>query len=222
MNSTLSGKDIRECLQAENDADRLVISPLFEHEEQLRDENASIDVRLGFQFASVSPSSYGAIDEFDERWETDGAAVLKKLYKKVYVPLGRELVIHPHQFILAETLEYVRLPHNLMAYVVGRSTWGRFGLIIATAIGVHPGFSGTITLELRNLGESPLTLYPGQCIAQLFFHRVENGIASSEKNNQYGGPSDLVPKKMSSKKTHEKIGKIRAKLHGHADEGERN
>ena len=118
----------------------------------------------------MSPTVRGSIDEFSEdrfsRLSTDH-------YRKEYVPLGGSLIIHPHQFILAATLEYIRLPPDLMSYVIGRSTWGRLGLIVATAVGIQPGFAGTLTLELRNLGETPLTLYPGQAIGQLFFHNVQ-------------------------------------------------
>ena len=60
-----------------------------------------------------------------------------------------------------------------MAYVIGKSTWGRDGLIIATAIGVHPNFSGILTLEISNVGEIPIYLYPGLAIAQLFLASVE-------------------------------------------------
>lgn len=56
---------------------------------------------------------------------------------------------------------------------MGRSSWGREGLVIATATGVHPGYSGILTLELTNLGEIPLRLYPGIAIAQLFVHTVD-------------------------------------------------
>ncbi|HLG70833.1 MAG TPA: dCTP deaminase [Chloroflexota bacterium] len=89
-----------------------------------------------------------------------------------YVPFGEYFVLHPRHFVLGSTLEYVRLPPEMGAYAVGRSTWGRLGLVIATAIGIQPGFVGTITLELANEGEVPMKLYPGVSIAQLFFHNV--------------------------------------------------
>ena len=65
---------------------------------------------------------------------------------------------------------------DLSAYVVGRSSWGRDGLIIATATGVHPGYSGIITLEISNVGEIPIYLYPGLSIAQLFIQEVTPGV----------------------------------------------
>jgi dCTP deaminase len=152
----LSGREIRARLLEKRIERRLVVSPLLIPEEQCRDDQASIDVRLGFEFALVSPSSSGHVDEFES--PESEQVELNHLYRKIYVRLGEGLVIHPHQFILGTTLEYIRLPADLMAYVVGRSTWGRLGLIVATAIGVHAGFSGALTLELRNLGETPLSI----------------------------------------------------------------
>lgn len=74
---------------------------------------------------------------------------------------------------MGSTLEYISLPTKLSAYVLGRSSWGRLGLIIATATTVSPDFKGCITLELINLGEVPILLYPGVRIAQLVIHTVE-------------------------------------------------
>src|SRR3984893_5396466 len=168
--AALGGSEISDRLKHPNLTYRLIVSPLLVPKEQLRNDQASIDIRLGFEFVLVSPSVRGSIDELSDdklsRLSTD-------LYRKEYVPLGGSLVIHPHQFILAATLEYVRLPPDLMSYVIGLSTWGRLCLIVATAVGIRPGFAGTLTLELRNLGETPLTLYPGQAIGQLFFHNVQ-------------------------------------------------
>ena len=62
------------------------------------------------------------------------------------------------------------MPTNLAGYVIGRSSWGRRGLIIATAAGVHPGYTGCLTLELTNVGEIPMAIKPGFPICQLFLH----------------------------------------------------
>jgi dCTP deaminase len=159
----------------------------------------------------------GAINEMDWPKEFDRHLELAKLYSKVYVPFGDALVIHPHQFILAGTLEYLRLPPDLISYVVGRSTWGRLGLTVATAIGIHPRFAGTLTLELRNLGEAPLTLRPGDIIAQLFFHDVakdkeegdEATAARAAEQGQYIGAVDLLSRIMSPAATFEKQKRLR-------------
>jgi dCTP deaminase len=76
--------------------------------------------------------------------------------------------------VLGATLEYISLPEDLGASVEGRSSWGRVGLIIATACSIAPGFKGCITLELVNNGDVPLVVYPGLKIAQLVLYRAEN------------------------------------------------
>lgn len=208
--SALSTEAIRTRLNEPDLARRLIVSPLLDEGAQAKQGQAAIDVRLGFDFCLVTASRFGSISEFDG--PTQGAS-FGELYRREFVPLGNSITIHPHQFFLAQTLEYLRLPPDLMAYVVGRSTWGRLGLIVATAVGIHPGFAGSLTLELRNLGENPLTLFPGQTIAQLFFHNVvdSKGDPSTEgaPRAQYAGAVDMVPRKLSDQATYEKLKQLR-------------
>jgi dCTP deaminase len=89
------------------------------------------------------------------------------------VKFGERIFIHPRELILGTTFEYIKLPSDIMAYITGRSTWGRLGLVIATATAIHPNYAGTITLELANLGDTPIPLCPGIRIAQLEFHKVD-------------------------------------------------
>ncbi len=214
--TVLSGGELRERLKTRDLSKRLVVSPILEPDEQVKNDRASVDVRLGFEFALMSPSLIGAIDEMAFGPKSQRHLELAKLYSRSYVPFGKALVIHPHQFILAGTLEYLRLPRDLMSYVVGRSTWGRLGLTIATAIGIHPGFAGTLTLELRNLGEIPLTLHPGDMVAQLFFHRVDgaesrpDGEQPASEAGQYVGTVDLIPRTMSPPATFGKLSRLQA------------
>ena len=84
--------------------------------------------------------------------------------------------LHPNELVLTATLEYFKLPSNLAGYVTSRSSWGRAGLVIATAVAVHPGFTGTVTLELVNLGEVPLALRPGLNVAQFVFFQCTGGV----------------------------------------------
>lgn len=203
---TLSGNEIRRRLAARGDR-RLVVSPLLIPDEQIRKDQCSVDIRLGFSFALITPSTHGAIDEFGAASQEELRALIAQHYKTEYVPFGGKLVIHPHQFVLASSLEYIRLPYDLMGQVVGRSTWGRLGLIVATAIGIHPYFAGTLTLELRNLGETPLVLYPGQSIAQIFLNTIDNAYRGAEGVGQYSGSIDLLPRNMSSPATHNRIQK---------------
>ena len=85
-------------------------------------------------------------------------------------------------------------------------------MIVATAVGVQPGFAGALTLELRNLGETPINLYPGEVIAQLFLHRVERNEndESAIMLSQYAGAVDLLPRQLSSDTTRKKLLKLKA------------
>jgi dCTP deaminase len=98
---------------------------------------------------------------------------VNKLSKQYFIPFGADFVLHPSRFVLAGTLEWVRLPSIYAAFVVGKSSLGRRGIIIETAAGVHPGFSGCLTLEIANVGEIPVKLVPGMMICQLFVQGVE-------------------------------------------------
>lgn len=140
---------------------------------QLRDSGAaSIDLRLGTWFVTLPRTRFTHLDVLDELDPKEADA--GKLAKTHYVPFHQKFILHPKDFVLAVTLEWLRLPSTLAGYVVGRSSWGRRGLIIATAAGVHPGFTGCLTLELSNVGEVPIALVPGITICQVFFHRVES------------------------------------------------
>jgi dCTP deaminase len=97
--------------------------------------------------------------------------------------------LHPQQLVLGSTLEYVRLPNDLVAEVVGRSSWGRLGLILSAATLVHPGFAGVITLELANQDDVPIPLIPGLRIAQLVLNKTtttEENIAAVHKSRYLG------------------------------------
>lgn len=208
--TALSTRAIRERLHEGALERRLVVSPLLSEATQAKDGQAAVDVRLGFEFCLVVASSFGSISEFEGADASSKS--FSKLYQRRFVPFGKSIIIHPHQFMLAQTLEYLRFPPDLMAYVVGRSTWGRLGLIVATAVGIHPNFAGNLTLELRNLGETPLTLFPGQTIGQLFVHTVvdEAGLPSTQvaPEAQYAGTVDMIPKKLSDSTTHATIQKL--------------
>lgn len=93
--------------------------------------------------------------------------------EKITLAFGQTIVLHPHQFALGATFEFLKLPGNLSAFVLTRSSFGRAGLQIATAIYVHPGWQGCLTLELQNLGEVPIRLYCGSPICQLVLQEAQ-------------------------------------------------
>ena len=138
--------------------DRLVVTPLLS-QDQIGE--ASIDIRLGNDFIITRRGNLASVDPSKENIKEH------KYQTKHYINFGDKFYLHPGELVLASTLEYFRFPNNVAAYVTSRSSWGRAGLVIATATAVHPGFTGSITLELVNLGEVPLVLYPGLSVAQL-------------------------------------------------------
>ena len=147
--------------------DRLIVTPLFDAAQSLVD--SALDVRLGTEFILFRKEAFNALDIAEDTLASDVSRYQERVVRRI----GERFVLHPRQLVIGSTLEYIQLPSNLMAYVVGKSTWGRTGLVIATATKVDPGFRGCITLEIINEGEVPLVLLPGVPIAQLVFHRTE-------------------------------------------------
>lgn len=160
----------RELEKPANPDDPLIISPVPDLDKLQESGAASVDMRLGCWFLACRQTRVGLLDVYDTSSEIPNEAKLTKSY---YVPFGDGFILHPKAFVLGVTLEWIRLPADRAAYVVGRSSWGRHGLIIATATGVHPGFTGCLTLELSNIGEIPITIKPGTTISQIFIHKVE-------------------------------------------------
>ena len=132
------------------------------------------DIRLGRWFLTMRQSSETHIEP-----TSSGSRSENKFSKKYFVPFGEPFVLHPGRFVLASTLEWIKLPGTYAAFVVGKSTLGRRGIIIETAAGVHPGFSGCLTLEIANVGEIPVKLYAGMMICQLFFHCLDGEPAAA-------------------------------------------
>lgn len=165
-------------------SERLVVTPILD-ENQIKPSEASLDLRLGSVFLALRR---GRVDRVD--W-ADTESHQQLSFERLVVPVGSTFVLHPSQFVLAETLEFVRLPPDLMGYVVTKSSWGRAGLIVATAVGVHPNFRGVITLELRNLGEVPVTLRPGTSMLQLFLHKAAPPGADATRT--YDGSIETTP-----------------------------
>lgn len=182
--------------------DPLVITPFPNIEELKKSGAASVDLRLGTWFGTLRQSRVPVLEVDDELTHAAQKAGITKdqlkvfqdflptsevpseanLIKPHYVSFGSRFILHPQSFVLGVTLEWIRLPSNLAGYVVGRSSWGRRGLIIATAAGVHPGFTGCLTLELTNVGEIPIAIKPGMTICQLFLHTVDSRTHEIDKS----------------------------------------
>jgi dCTP deaminase len=137
---------------------------------------ASVDLRLGDSFRVFHNHRASAIDLRQPP---------ENLTEEVVVS-GEDaaFVIHPGEFCLGRTLEWVELPDDIVARIEGKSSLGRLGLIVhATAGFCDPGWKGTLTLELNNLTRVPIKLYPGLPIAQLSFMALDR-----PAQTPYGSP----------------------------------
>lgn len=148
---------------------KLVITPLL-NPDQINRLTGSVDIRLGQEFIIAHQAALEAIDPKQDLEDLCGQ--ITDYLRRVYIPIGQFFVLHPRQFALGTTLEYFSIPGDIAAYIVGRSRWARIGLVIAMATFAHPGFAGCLTLELQNLGDVPIKLYPSLSIGQIIFHKT--------------------------------------------------
>jgi dCTP deaminase len=152
----LSDRTIRE----ELDAGRIVIDPLDEQCIQ----PSSVDLRLDRLFRVFLNHTMPVIDVKED---------LEDLTRLVEIGEGEAFILHPGEFVLGSTYEKVSLPDDLVGRIEGKSSLGRLGLLIHSTAGfIDAGFSGHITLELSNVANLPITLYPGMKIGQVSFLRM--------------------------------------------------
>jgi dCTP deaminase len=144
---------------------------------------SSIDVRLDRFFRVFNNHLYTHIDPAEQQDE---------LTAEVEVEDGQPFVLHPGEFVLASTLEVISLGQQLAARLEGKSSLGRLGLLTHSTAGfIDPGFSGHVTLELSNVANLPIKLWPGMKIGQLCIFRLsspaEHPYGSSVYGSRYQG-----------------------------------
>lgn len=149
----LSDRSIREAVAA----GRIVIDPF----DDALVQPCSVDVRVGAIFRVFRNSRYPYIDVKQP---------MDDLTEVVTVAAGEPFILHPGEFVLGVVAERIALPDDLVATLDGKSSLGRLGLVVHQTAGVvDAGFDGHITLELANMANLPITVYPGMRIAQLSF-----------------------------------------------------
>ncbi len=155
-----------------SDRKRIVVTPIIDLKAQLGP--SSLDVRLGSNFRIVKSQLYTHLEPTKPKEEIERD--VNKYTEMLTVsedPLEGGFVLHPGTFVLASTLEYIRLPNDITARLEGRSSWARIGLLVHTTAGfVDQGYSGTLTFELCNLGSIPIKLFVGLRLAQICFYET--------------------------------------------------
>jgi len=161
-------------LAAEIEGGRLCLDPY----EPALIQPSSIDVRLDRWFRVFNNSRYTHIDPARQQ---DDLTSLRE------VADGEPFVLHPSEFVLASTLEVVTLPNDLAGRLEGKSSLGRLGLLTHSTAGfIDPGFSGHVTLELSNVANLPIMLWPGMKIGQLCLFRLSSPASAPYGSAVYG------------------------------------
>ena len=163
----LSDRDIKQ----EIEAGRVKVEPF----DSAMIQPSSVDVRLDRFFRVFENHKYSYIDPSIEQPD---------LTRMVEVPADEEFILHPGEFVIASTYEVITLPDDVAGRLEGKSSLGRLGLLTHSTAGfIDPGFSGHITLELSNVANLPVKLFPGMKIGQLCLIKL-----TSPAENPYGSP----------------------------------
>jgi dCTP deaminase len=177
----LSDRTIREELAC----NRIVIDPLDEADIQ----PSSVDLRIDRYFRVFRNHSMKVIDVKEDQEE---------LTELVEIGKDDAFILHPGEFVLGSTAERVALPDDLVARLEGKSSLGRLGLLIHSTAGfVDAGWDGHLTLELSNVANLPITLYPGMKIGQISFLRMttpaDRPYGSAQVGSKYQGQRGPTP-----------------------------
>ena len=171
----LSDRDIRSEIQS----GRVAVEPF----DEAMIQPSSVDVRLDKFFRVFENHKYSVIDPSIEQAE---------LTREVIAEDDEAFILHPGEFVLASTYEVITLPDDIAGRLEGKSSLGRLGLLTHSTAGfIDPGFSGHITLELSNVANLPVKLYPGMKIGQLCLVKLsspaEHPYGSAQYLNRYQG-----------------------------------
>jgi len=180
MGMVLSDRDIKKWIRD----GKLKIEPFDKEMVQ----PSSVDLHLGNEFLMYDSHSQTIIDVRKD---------VSSLMKKVVMEENKPLILHPREFVLATSTEKICLPDNLVGRLEGKSSLGRMGLIVHSTAGYFdPGFCGQATLEIYNLANLAITLYPGMKICQFSFavmtSPVEYPYGHTRNKSHYQGQKGVV------------------------------
>lgn len=165
----LSADQIADSMEADwEGGGRITVTPCPDLQSCRDRGSTSVDLRLGRWFKTFKQTRHSEIDL------GPNARSLERSIRsrEHFVPFGSSFTLHPGRFALGVTLEWIAIPKAIAGHITGKSSLGRHGLVIETASGIHPRFNGCLTLELSNVGEVPLLIYPGMEICQVSFFSV--------------------------------------------------
>jgi len=158
---------------------KLIVEPILEWEKQINP--VGIDIRLDNYFGEFIKTTEPYVSPAKKTSE------LRFVEKEFFYD---SFYLHPGEFVLAQSFEYISLPNDLIGFLNGKSSLGRRGLLIhATANIVDPGWKGHIVFELANLGSMPIELIPLMRIARIVFFKVEE---TQEYKGKFKGQIKII------------------------------
>lgn len=170
----LSDKDVKDYIKK----GKLKIEPL-DIEKQIMP--VGIDLKLGNEFKMFKMDAKSHIDPSMDK--------LEDTMQTLTVEDGKSLMLHPGEFVLGVTKEFIKLPDNIAGRIDGRSSLGRMGIIVHSTAGhVDPGFEGKLTLEITNIGKLPVKLFPGMKFCSIIFEETSSPVEKGyQKVGKYVG-----------------------------------
>ena len=176
--TVLSDRDIRKAL----DSGRIKIDPLPDLATQLG--SISVDFRLGSTFMVFEHSRFSFIDP-------RSPISIGDAMRTIEVAEDEAFIMQPGDFALASTMESLELADDLLGRLEGRSSIARLGITVhSTAALFEPGWVGTATMELSNLGRMAVALYPGMRVCAFSFEEVSSPVSTPYRDkigNKYAG-----------------------------------
>lgn len=145
----------------------------------------SVDLRLGYDFlVSVNTRSpYISIEKNNNHRSTSS------YFQKTRRDIGEKFLIYPGQLVLTTSLEYIRLPENIYAEVITRSSYNRLGIRISTTL--QPGFRGCVPIEIANDSNNPVEAIVGSRFIQIKLYKISEEIKYENEARKYYG--DVSP-----------------------------
>ncbi len=144
------------------------------------------DLRLADEFRVLSGDWHGN--------PLDPKAVSDELFTFVQ---AERIDLSPHTFVLGRTLEYLRIPPNVLSLCTGKSTYARCGVLV-NVTPFEPGWEGYATLCIANVGPRPVRLYAGEGIAQVVFLEGADPceVTYEDRQGKYQGQRDITPSRL--------------------------
>ena len=181
----LSDRSIKEALEQ----GRIIVDPITDDCIQ----PSSVDVHVDQYFRVFRNYSQRVIDVREPQ---------EDLTELIDVGVEKPMILHPGEFMLGSTTERVAIANDLVARLDGKSSLGRLGLVIHSTAGfIDAGWDGHITLELSNVANLPITLYPGMKIGQISFFEMtteaDRPYGSSGLGSKYRGQRGPTPSRYS-------------------------